>query len=59
MRAVVQKELGHYDAAIADAERFIALSPQSGESATSRRRTTSCASASRTARRRRSLECHA
>jgi tetratricopeptide (TPR) repeat protein len=32
MRAVVQKELGHYDAAIADAERFIALSPQSGDS---------------------------
>jgi len=33
MRAVVQKELGRYDAAIADAERFIALSPQSVDSA--------------------------
>ncbi len=33
MRAVVQKELGHYDAAIADAERFIALSPQTADSA--------------------------
>lgn len=29
----MQKDLGHYDAAIADAERFIALSPQSAGSA--------------------------
>lgn len=31
LRAIVQRDLGNYDQAIADAERFIALSPQSFE----------------------------